>query len=35
MSFGPYRTRMNDMRFSNYHVFRWESRMLTGYKPVE
>ena len=35
MSFGPYRTRMNDMRFSNYHVFRSESRMLTGYKPVE
>ena len=35
MSFGPYRTHINDMQFSNYHVFRSESRMLTGYKPVE
>src|SRR5277367_6647823 len=35
MSFGPYMMHMNDMQFSNYHVFRSQSRMLTGYKPVE
>jgi len=35
MSFGPYGTHMNDMRFSNFHVFRSQSRMLTGYKPIE
>jgi VWFA-related protein len=35
MSFGPYSIHINDMRFGNYHVFRSESRVLTGYKPVE
>jgi hypothetical protein len=35
MSFGPYSTHMNDMRFANYHMFRSESRVLTGYTPVE
>jgi hypothetical protein len=35
MSFGPYRTHMNDMQFSSYHMFRSESRVLTGFKPVE
>jgi len=35
MSFGPYTTHMNDMLFSNYHVFRSESRLLTGFKPLE
>ncbi len=32
LSYGPYSTKMNDMRFSNYHVFRAESRMLPGFK---
>ena len=35
LSYGPYSTKMNDMRFSNYHVFRAESRMLPGFKPDE
>ncbi len=35
MSFGPYSTHMNDMSFSNYHVFRAESRILTGFAPLE
>jgi VWFA-related protein len=35
LSYGPYSTKMNDMRFSNYHVFRSESRILPGFKPVE
>jgi len=35
MSFGPYRTRMNDMQFSSYHMFRSESRMLADHKPIE
>jgi hypothetical protein len=26
---------MNDMRFSNYHVFRAESRILPGFKADE
>jgi hypothetical protein len=33
LSYGPYSTKMNDMRFSDYHVFRAESRVLPGYKP--
>ena len=35
LTYGPYSTKINDMRFSKYHVFRSESRVLTGYKPVE
>jgi VWFA-related protein len=35
LSYGPYSTKMNDMRFSNYHVFRAESRILPGFKPDE
>jgi VWFA-related protein len=34
LSWGPYSTKINDMRFSNYHIFRAESRILTGFKPV-
>lgn len=34
-TFGPYATTMNDISFDSYHVFRSESRVLTGYKPVE
>ena len=33
LSYGPYSTKMNDMSFSNYHVFRAESRILPGFKP--
>jgi VWFA-related protein len=33
LSYGPYSTKMNDMRFSDYHVFRAESRILPGFKP--
>ncbi len=33
LSYGPYSTKMNDMRFSNYHVFRAASRLLPGFKP--
>jgi VWFA-related protein len=35
LSFGPYTTHLNDIRYSNYHLFRSESRMLPGFKPVE
>jgi VWFA-related protein len=34
-TYGPYATTMNDITFDNYHVFRAESRVLTGFKPVE
>jgi hypothetical protein len=34
LSWGPYSTKINDMRFSHYHVFRSESRILTGFKPT-
>jgi len=33
LSYGPYSTKMNDMRFSNYHLFRAESRILPGFQP--
>jgi hypothetical protein len=29
-TYGPYATTMNDISFDNYHVFRAESRVLTG-----
>ena len=35
LSYGPYSTKMNDMRFSNYHMFRSESRILPGFTPEE
>lgn len=35
MSFGPYSTHMNDIRFANYHMFRSQSRILTGFTPIE
>jgi VWFA-related protein len=34
-TYGPYATTMNDITFDNYHVFRAESRVLTGFKPIE
>ena len=33
LTYGPYSTRMNDMRFADYHLFRAESRILPGYTP--
>ena len=33
LTYGPYSTKMNDMRFTNYHLFRAESRMLPDFKP--
>ena len=35
LTYGPYATKMNDMRFSNYHLFRAESRILPNFKPDE
>jgi hypothetical protein len=35
LSYGPYSSKMNDMRFSNYHMFRAESRILPGFKREE
>ena len=32
--FGPYRTMLNDVTFDDYHMFRGESRLLTGYEAV-
>lgn len=33
LSYGPYSTKMNDMRFSDYHVFRSELHILPGFSP--
>ena len=35
LSYGPYSTKMNDFRFSKYHVFRSDSRILTSFNPVK
>ncbi len=34
-SWGPYGTMLNDVSFDGYHMFRSESRMLTGFTPSE
>ena len=34
LSWGPYSTKINDMRFSNYHIFRSESRILPSFNPT-
>jgi len=34
-SWGPYATMLNDVSFDGYHMFRSESRMLTGFTPGE
>ena len=34
-SYGPYTTMLNDISFDRYHVFRSESRILTGFSPTE
>jgi VWFA-related protein len=33
LTYGPYSTKMNDMRFSSYHAFRAQARILPGFKP--
>jgi VWFA-related protein len=33
-TYGPYETMLNDVSFGNYHVFRSESRILTGATPA-
>jgi hypothetical protein len=35
LSYGPYVTMLNDITFDQYHVFRSESRILTGFTPTE
>ncbi len=34
-SYGPYAAMMNDSAFDRYHMFRSESRILTGFTPDE
>ncbi len=34
-TWGPYGTMLNDVSFDGYHMFRSESRMLTGFTPSE
>jgi VWFA-related protein len=34
-SYGPYATMLNDISFDRYHMFRSESRILTGFTPDE
>jgi VWFA-related protein len=34
-SYGPYATMLNDITFDRYHMFRSESRILTGFTPDE
>jgi len=33
--YGPYATMLNDINFSGYHIFRSNSRILTGFAPAE
>ncbi|MGB6689416.1 MAG: hypothetical protein WBE76_16405 [Terracidiphilus sp.] len=33
MAYGPYATMLNDIAFDRYHIFRSESRVLTGFTP--
>jgi VWFA-related protein len=34
-SYGPYTTMLNDISFDRYHMFRSESRILTGFTPTK
>jgi hypothetical protein len=34
-SYGPYAAMLNDSAFDQYHMFRSESRILTGFTPEE
>lgn len=33
MAYGPFTTMLNDITFDRYHIFRSESRVLTGFTP--
>jgi hypothetical protein len=33
-TYGPYATMLNDITFDAFHMFRADSRLLTGFKPV-
>jgi hypothetical protein len=33
-TYGPYATMLNDVTFDAFHMFRADSRLLTGFKPV-
>jgi hypothetical protein len=33
-TFGPYVTLLNDVAFEQYHLFRSDSRILTGADPI-
>jgi hypothetical protein len=35
LSYGPYSIKFNDMRFSEYHLFHAESRMLPGFRQTK
>lgn len=35
LSWGPYSTKINDMRFTDYHIFRSELRILPGFEPPQ
>jgi VWFA-related protein len=35
LTYGPYSTKVNDMRFSSYHVSRAEARLLPGFKSEQ
>ena len=34
-TYGPYTTVLNDFAFERYHMFRAQSRMLTGFNPTQ
>lgn len=33
LTWGPYATKLNDFRYDDYHLFRAESRILSGFSP--
>ena len=35
LSYGPYTTMLNEFSFDSYHMFRSQSRILTGFTPAE
>ena len=35
LAYGPYATMLNDITFDRYHIFRSESRVLTGFTPKD
>ena len=33
-TYGPYLTMLNDITYDGYHIFRGETRLLTGFDPT-